>query len=90
MGLQWRQQLDVFSNALQTGQLDVQAFGLEFLVGTVFYAAALPRHMFGSQLRVESSAGSEAENGSLHSVQADSLCASRCILFQGIASLPIV
>ncbi|KAL3143764.1 hypothetical protein ABBQ32_003595 [Trebouxia sp. C0010 RCD-2024] len=28
---QWRQQLDIFSNALQTGQLDVQAFGLEFL-----------------------------------------------------------
>lgn len=30
--VQWRQQLDIFSNALQTGQLDVQAFGLEFLV----------------------------------------------------------
>ena len=38
VGLQWRQQLDIFSNALQTGQLDVQAFGLEFLVCTVFVA----------------------------------------------------
>ena len=31
-GLQWRHQLDLFSNALQTGQLDVRAFGLEFQV----------------------------------------------------------
>ena len=30
--LQWRHQLDLFSNALQTGQLDVRAFGLEFQV----------------------------------------------------------
>lgn len=30
--MQWRHQLDIFSNALQTGQLDVRAFGLEFLV----------------------------------------------------------
>ena len=30
--LQWRHQLDIFSNALQTGQLDVRAFGLEFQV----------------------------------------------------------
>lgn len=28
---QWRHQLDIFSNALQTGQLDVSAFGLQFL-----------------------------------------------------------
>ena len=34
-GLQWRHQLDIFSHALQTGQLDVSAFGLQFLVITV-------------------------------------------------------
>lgn len=28
---QWRHQLDIFSHALQTGQLDVSAFGLQFL-----------------------------------------------------------
>jgi len=33
--LQWRHQLDIFSHALQTGQLDVSAFGLQFLVITV-------------------------------------------------------
>ena len=32
MDMQWRHQLDIFSHALQTGQLDVRAFGLEFLV----------------------------------------------------------
>ena len=42
--VQWRHQLDIFSNALQTGQLDVRAFGLEFLVSPVA-VSQMPSHV---------------------------------------------
>lgn len=49
--LQWRHQLDLFSNALQTGQLDVRAFGLEFQVSNTCHDVADVDNFCGSNHR---------------------------------------